>query len=203
MSTDRLERPFFTRRSDIVARELIGCLVSCSVAGACSGRIVETEAYGDASDLASHTAVYPRARAHILAREPGTIYVYRSYGIHLCLNIVAHVPDSAGAVLIRAIEPVSGIEAMGARRRTDDPDKIGHGPGNVAQALGISMALLGDDVVVGNNLKISPYRPSRLLESSRRIGITRDIERMWRFFDAESSSVSRRTSPRNRTGLAC
>lgn len=123
------------RAPESVAPDLLGLLLVC---GERSGRIVEVEAYGGRDDPASHAARGPTPRAAIMFGEPGRLYVYRSYGIHWCANVVAHDGTDAGAVLVRAVEPVAGIEAMwadrpAARRATD----LASGPGRLCQALGI------------------------------------------------------------------
>ena len=199
--TERLGRSFFTRPSWEVARDLIGCVIETRLGAVTAGRIVETEAYGDATDLASHTAIYHRARAGVMARTPGSLYVYRSYGIHLCLNIVAHPGDSAGAVLIRAIEPTADRDLMRARRGSVPDLALGRGPGNTAQALGIQLDMTADDVVVSDKISVMAPAVIDSIAFSTRIGITRDVEREWRFFDPHSSAVSRGKTGRLASGV--
>src|SRR4051812_38177636 len=169
---------------------MIGMTMTSHRNGSAGGRIVETEAYGDATDLASHTAVYPKSRTHLLAAEPASLYVYRSYGIHLCLNIVAHESDTAGAVLIRALEPKIGLELMSARRGVTEPRLLASGPGRLAQALGIELSDTGTSVSDGEFLQLEPGQPAAGVIATARIGITRDIERLWRFVEAGSPFVS-------------
>jgi DNA-3-methyladenine glycosylase len=187
--SETIARAFLEQQPDVVARNLIGMTLICHRGGVCGGRIVEAEAYGDASDLASHSAVYPRARAHLLAAEPGSLYVYRSYGIHLCLNIVAHETGTAGAVLIRALEPTEGLELLRSRRPGIADRKLMSGPGNVTTALAIQQDDTGNDLLAGNPLALLPGDRVKVAQTTR-IGITRDTERPWRFVDPDSPSLS-------------
>jgi DNA-3-methyladenine glycosylase len=189
---DRLSREFFARSPVCVAHDLIGCVLSVLTGEATlSGRIVETEAYGDESDLASHTAIYRVSRKGVMRAPPGTAYVYRSYGIHACFNIVAHEEGTAGAVLIRAVEPTEGAEIMAQRRGASDCKRLAIGPGNVTKAYGITLDDSGTDVVVSNNIIVRPCTGNAVVKNSTRIGITRDIDRPWRFYDPSSPAVSR------------
>jgi len=122
---------------------------------------------------------------------PGTLYVYRSYGIHWCVNVVCGPAGVGAAVLVRSLEPEHGVERM-RRRRGREP--LTTGPGNVGQALAASPALNGEPAV------LLPPERARRVEASVRIGITKGIERPWRFYDPESSFVSRSISsaPRGR-----
>lgn len=170
------------RAPESVAPDLLGLLLVC---GERSGRIVEVEAYGGRDDPASHAARGPTPRAAIMFGEPGRLYVYRSYGIHWCANVVAHDGTDAGAVLVRAVEPVAGIEAMwadrpAARRATD----LASGPGRLCQALGIVGAHGGADL-------LDPHGEVRLvaddaaapstIEVGPRVGISQARGRPWRF----------------------
>ncbi len=188
------DRSFFTRSSELVARDLIGWRLDAGDSAGNPFTIVETEAYGDQTDLASHSAVYRRARGETMRRAPGTIYVYLSYGVHLCLNILAHVPESAGAVLIRALEPAADSAL---------PVRVASGPGLVGRVLGTTREWDGVDLLSGDVLRLLKPVAARQVETSPRIGITRDIERAWRFFDPASPAVSgrkgRRTMPTERT----
>ncbi len=122
-----------------------------------------------------------------MRRAPGSLYVYLSYGIHHCLNVVAHEPDGAGAVLIRAIEPEDGFDVP--------PLMAGIGPGRLTKLLHVDRSVDGMDVVASNSIVIlNRLQPARV-QRSKRIGITRDTERLWRFFDSDSEIVS--TLPRN------
>jgi DNA-3-methyladenine glycosylase len=130
-----LDRDFFERDVHTVARELIGCALTVGGAG---GVIVETEAY-NRDDPACHAYRGPTERNAPLFEAPGHAYVYLSYGIHSLLNAVAEPEGEPAAVLIRALEPVWGVEAMIRRRRTDRLDQLCSGPGKLTQALGVGL----------------------------------------------------------------
>lgn len=137
--------PFFMRPADVVARELLGCVVVSRAGGRrVAGRIVETEAYLGAEDPASHAY---RGRRHAgnagVYSAPGHWYVYRSYGLHWCANVCCAGPSPGSAVLLRALEPVAGLAAIAARRATERPRLLLAGPGRLAEGLGITRALDG------------------------------------------------------------
>jgi DNA-3-methyladenine glycosylase len=169
------------------ARELIGWTLLVDGVG---GPIVEAEAYAH-DDPASHSFPGPRASNAAMFGPPGTLYVYRSYGIHWCVNVVCRPEGIGAAVLVRSLEPAHGVEAMRARRGREP---LATGPGNVGQALAATAALNGEPAVL-----LPPDR-ARRVEASVRIGITKGIEQPWRFFDPDSGSVSRPISsaPRGR-----
>lgn len=181
---------FFNRHPVIVAHDLIGCELTIVRDGIVTGgRIVETEAYAGMGDPASHSARMKFARS-VLAGPTGSLYIYRSYGIHLCLNIVSHEDLLGGGVLIRAIEPEIGIEAMRERRGHVPDDQLLRGPGNVGQALAISLDDIGTPVDGrGDYLVRPPVRQGRIF-AGERIGISKAVEAPWRFFDPDSKSVS-------------
>ena len=188
------------RATEDVACDLVGCRIVRVVDGeTVSGRIVETEAYGDETDLASHAVVYRRARSEIMRSEPGSVYVYRSYGVHFCFNIVAHLPGGAGAVLIRAVEPLEGIRVMAARRGVHSTTSIANGPGRLAQAFAFTTNDNGKNVVVSDDIMVFARIGAVDVEQSVRVGITRDTDRMWRYFDPASGFLSRRTVPKRGT----
>lgn len=176
---------------------LLGCLLVHDTAdGLTAGRIVETEAYLGPDDPASHAAMYRTERVAIMAGEPGRAYVYRSYGIHVMLNVVAHPPGETGAVLIRALEPVEGIEIM-ARRRGMNPDAVDpralcSGPGKLAQALGVAMSDHGHDLLAGGRLFLAPGEPPDAVSRGGRIGITKAVDEPLRFWVTGNPHVSRR-----------
>ena len=189
---DRLNRDFFTRPTFDVARDLVGCILVRVLEGeTVSGRIVETEAYGDENDLASHAAVYRRTRIEIMRAAPGTIYIYRSYGVHYCFNIVAHEPGEAGAVLIRAAEPRDGRSVMAERRGVAIDGPIANGPGRLGQAFALARTDTGRDVVTDPEILVLLRRDEQLIVESTRIGITRDTHRLWRYYDPGSPALSR------------
>jgi DNA-3-methyladenine glycosylase len=186
----RLGRAFFARKTAPVAVELLGCLIHVERNGEqLSGRIVETEAYLDSRDLASHAAWSRRGR-ETMKQEPGLVYMYRSYGIHAMFNIVAKEPDSAGAVLIRAFEPLDGIETMLTRRGVSDPRQIASGPGKLCQALGLSLDDHLVDLTTDQSIWIEDGSAPGTILNSVRIGITKSPELPLRFFDGQSEHVS-------------
>jgi DNA-3-methyladenine glycosylase len=184
-----LDRDFYARPVLEVARELIGCKVTL---GGASGVIVETEAYHD-SEPASHAFIGLTPRTRTLFGEPGRAYVYRSYGIHTMLNAVCE-PEGVGAgVLIRALEPLAGIETMRERRGVERVDDLCSGPGKLTQALGISLAENGTSLSSGP-VRIGPRPPGwedPAILTGTRIGITKAVELPWRFCASGSRYVSR------------
>lgn len=175
--TQPLSPEWFDRDAPSVARALIGARLILRGAG---GRIVETEAY-TGTDLASHSFRGPGLRNRSMFGPPGRAYVYRSYGIHWCLNVVCRPSE---AVLIRALEPLVGVAQMEARRGTQAVRALCSGPGKVGQALGVD---IGDD---GLPLWIEPGDAPQII-CGPRIGITRAIETPWRFGEAGSRFLSK------------
>ena len=160
--------------------------------GQTAGRIVEVESYHE-EEPACHAFIGPRPRTEVLFGPPGHAYVYRSYGIHALLNAVAEEDGVGAAVLIRALEPVAGVETMRARRGLDRFEELCNGPGKLTQALGIELGLNGADLI-GGPIAIEP-RPAEARAArvvlGERIGITKAAELPWRFCDASSRCVSR------------
>jgi DNA-3-methyladenine glycosylase len=184
-----LNAAFYARPVVEVAVDLLGCVVAHDGA---SGVIVETEAYHH-SEPACHAYVGLTDRTHVLFGPPGRAYVYRSYGIHALLNAVCEAAGIGAAVLIRALEPLSGLDRMRARRGLERPADLCSGPGKLTQALGIELGLNGSDLAAGP-VRILP-RPAgwERIEhlSGPRVGITKAAELPWRFCVAGSRSVSR------------
>jgi DNA-3-methyladenine glycosylase len=164
------------------ARTLIGWSLVVDGVG---GPIVEAEAYRGALDPAAHSYRGPTARNRAMFGPPGTLYVYRSYGLHWCLNVVCCPAGVAEAVLVRALEPRHGVERMIARRGLDDPLRLCRGPGNVGQALAIGPELNGRPA------ELRPPDRARRVCAGTRIGITKAAHHPWRFLDADSPYVSR------------
>ncbi len=185
-----LRRAFYKRGTVEVARELLGKIV---VHGATAGVIVETEAYLGGDDLASHSAVGITNRTRVIFGPPGHAYVYLSYGIHECLNIVAEPDGKAGCVLIRALEPVAGLDAMYRRRAAARTDRdLTSGPGKLTRALGITRVHNGVDMTRGNLVVRAPDREAPIeIEVTPRIGITKCAELPLRFSIGGNRFVSR------------
>jgi DNA-3-methyladenine glycosylase len=184
---------FYDRPVVEVARDLVGCVLSY---GECSGVIVETEAY-HFTEPACHAFAGMTPRTEVLHGDPGLAYVYRSYGIHALLNAVCEPEGVGAAALIRAVEPLTGIEAMRARRGLDRLEDLCSGPGKLTQAFGIGLELNGTDLTTGPIL-IGP-RPAGWervgLAVGPRIGITRATDLPWRFAARRSGHVSRPWPP--------
>ena len=180
---------FYARDVLAVARALIGCVVR---RGETAGMIVETEAYHD-TEPASHAFVGLTKRTRTLFGPPGRAYVYFSYGMHTMLNAVCEPRGSGAGVLIRALEPIDGIELMRERRGRAALEELCSGPGKLTQALAITLDDNGCDLRRGP-VTISLRRLRRLeVVSSRRIGITRAADLEWRFSVPGSPFVSRRS----------
>jgi DNA-3-methyladenine glycosylase len=186
-----LARAFYERPTIAVARDLLGqVLVSETPEGRTAGRIVETEAYLGADDPASHAARLRTGRVEAMWGEPGIGYVYRSYGIHAMLNVVTEPLGATGAVLIRALEPLTAVELMRARRGLDDDRLLCSGPGKLCQALGIGLDLHGIDLVTSDRLWISRGESPHEISTSGRIGISRGQAHPWRFWVTGNPHVS-------------
>lgn len=188
-----LPRSFYARDPLTVARAVLGRLLVCdSPAGRVSGLVVEVEAYRGALDPASHAYRGRTARNATMFGEPGHAYVYFTYGMHHCLNLVTEVAGRASAVLVRALEPVDGIELMRARRGVREVGRLARGPGNVARALGLTRADDGLDLAHGPLWlsDLPPRRGGRRLCRGPRIGIRVAVERAWRFYLGGHACVS-------------
>lgn len=193
MSADRpLPRAFFSRQTVEVARDLIGhLLVHDTRSGRLVGRIVETEAYRGPKDPASHAyRLTPRSR--IMWSAPGTAYVYFTYGHHYCLNVVCEREGTAGAVLLRALEPLEGLEWMRRRRGVDAAHLLAGGPGRLTQAMAIGPEHNGADLTKPPLFIAEGTAAGIRIKRSGRIGITAAVDRLWRFYAGGSPFVSRR-----------
>ena len=184
--TPRLTGIDFKRNSSEVARRLIGVTL---LVGGVGGIIVETEAY-DAEEPASHSFSGPTPRNAVMFGPPGRAYVYLSYGIHWCLNFVCREAGHGAGVLIRALEPTTGVATMIARRRQQDPRLLCAGPGRLGQALAITRELNG------KSIDAAPFSLTAVSTRARvvcgpRVGISKAVERPWRFGLAGSRYLSR------------
>ena len=183
-STRRLPRSFFTRPSPEVGPDLLGRILVRRVGEGTllTARIVEAEAYQE-DDPASHSFRGRTNRTEVMFGPPGHAYVYFTYGMHHCMNVVTGSMGEGSAVLLRAAEPLEGLEEMTRRRGTNDPRALCSGPGRLCQALGIDRAENGLDLVRGRELWLlegAPVPPSKISVGSR-VGITSGTERPWRF----------------------
>jgi DNA-3-methyladenine glycosylase len=180
-------RDFFARSVHDVAPELVGATLLVDGVG---GTIVEVEAY-DHEDPAAHGYRGRTERNASMFGPPGHAYVYRSYGIHWCVNLVCEEAGSAAAVLLRALEPTHGLDAMRARRGLDDPRLLCAGPGRLCQALAITRA--HDGLPLDRPpFELHERGPAPALAVGPRVGIARAAERPWRYGLAGSPYLSRR-----------
>jgi DNA-3-methyladenine glycosylase len=179
----------FTAPAHEVAPQLIGTTLLVDGVG---GRIVETEAY-DRSEPASHSFGGRTPRNAVMFGPPGRAYVYRSYGIHWCLNFICRETGHAAGVLIRALEPTHGLDRMRERRGLDDPRLLCSGPGRLGQALGIDHGFNGMALDAPPfELRAAPDgHPRVLVDAGPRIGISKAIELPWRFGEKGSRFLSR------------
>jgi len=192
---------FYDRSVHDVARDLVGCTVRH---GDTAGRIVEVESY-HMEEPACHAYVGLTPRTRVLFGPPGRAYVYFSYGIHALLNAVCEADGIGAAVLIRALEPVDGIDLMRERRGVESLHELCNGPGKLTQALGIGLdlndtSLLGDGPI--QILEPAAGERPETLAIGERIGITKAADLPWRFCDPRSRSVSRPWPAEMRTGRA-
>ncbi len=176
----------FSTDSCDVARRLIGVTLLVDGVG---GRIVETEAY-DQTDPASHTYTGPSVRNASMFGPPAHVYVYRSYGLHWCMNLVCREAGHGAGVLLRALEPTHGLAAMRARRGLQDPRLLCAGPGRLAQALGVDHGWNGRPVQPPAIALLWDGQPADVL-SGARIGISKAVETPWRFGERGSRYLSR------------
>jgi DNA-3-methyladenine glycosylase len=183
-------RAFYERQTLEVARDLVGKVL---VHGAAAGIIVETEAYPGRDDLASHSARGITDRTRVIFGPPGHAYVYLIYGMYECLNLVAEPDGQPGCVLLRAIEPVSGIELMQRRRpAARKPEELASGPGKLTRALGVTLAHYGADVTRGPLVVRQPAEPRTLeIVATPRININHCIDLPYRFIARGNRFVSR------------
>jgi DNA-3-methyladenine glycosylase len=190
-----LPRSFFDRPATQVAPELLGCVFwSDGPAGRVAVRLTEVEAYEGSSDPASHAFRGKTARNGVMFGPPGHAYVYFTYGMHYCVNLVCHTPGDASAILLRAGQVVEGNGLAAERRKGQRERDLARGPGRLCQALAIDRRLDGTDVcTVGAPLGIGPAvdRPDpAAIRTGPRVGITRAADRPLRFWLAGDPYVS-------------
>ena len=176
----------FSAPAQLVAPQLIGCDFYVDGVG---GLIVEVEAY-DQSEPASHTFTGPSPRNAAMFGEPGRAYVYRSYGIHWCLNFVCAPAGHGAGILIRALEPTRGLDKMRERRQLLDDRLLCSGPGRLGQALGIEHSMNGHSLVQ-KPFELRLPKKSVAVVSGPRIGISKAVDLPWRFGLAGSRFLSK------------
>jgi DNA-3-methyladenine glycosylase len=182
----RLSKSFFRRSVHEVAPDLIGATL---LVGGVGGRLVEVEAYRH-TDPAAHSFNGPTERNAVMFGPPGYLYVYRSYGIHWCMNFVCELEGSASAVLIRAIEPTEGLAVMRRRRGTSDQRLLCSGPGRLCEALRITHKHNGlalDEPPFELYARTGSVR----IVTGPRIGLTKAVERPWRYGEKGSRFLSK------------
>jgi len=185
---------FYERDTETVARELLGsCMVYFSPEGVLAGRVVETEAYTGPHDPACHSARGKTQRNAVMFGPAGRVYVYFIYGMYYCFNVTTGSTDMPAAVLLRALEPLAGLEVMARRRGTENPRNLCSGPGKLCQAFGINNEFNGLSVITG---PIRFYRPrpgekAGPVRVTPRVGITQAADWPLRYFLEGNPFVSR------------
>ena len=175
----RLRRAFFARHSSIVAPELLGKIL---VVGPCTGRITEVEAYGGSDDPASHAARGQTPRNTVMFGPAGVLYVYFTYGMHHCANIVTGPVGNAQAVLLRELEPIDGIEAMRLRRPRARRDRdLANGPGKLCAAFDLDLRHNGLELTKGPIGIFDDGATLTGVATGPRIGITKAVDTPWRW----------------------
>ncbi len=206
MSRRRLSRAFFDRPAVEVAPALLGRVLVRTLADGArlSGRIVEAEAY-EPGDPASHGFRGPTPRNRTMFGPPGHLYVYFTYGHHWMMNVVTRAQGHGSAVLLRALEPLEGLETMAAARGRSAPRDLCSGPGKLAQALAVNRDQDGEDLVRGHVVWLEAGAPpsSSYVATGGRIGVSVGAEPQWRFWERDSEWISPGRpgppSPRRRT----
>lgn len=188
-----LSRSFYARPSLVVARDLLGRLLVRRLPDVTLvGRIVECEAYQE-DDPASHSFRGLTNRTEVMFGPPGRLYVYFTYGMHFCMNVVTGHDGEGSAVLLRAVEPLEGLDWMVERRGVTPARLLCSGPARLTQAYGIGRGHNGTNLLAGGDVFIAPGRrlPDARVGAGPRVGITAAAERPWRFFEVGSPFVSR------------
>ena len=195
LPAETLPASFYGRPATEVAPDLLGKLLVRSGAAARVGRIVEVEAYSGDGDPAAHSRNGPTARNAAMFGPPGTLYVYRIYGLHWCANAVCAAPGTGDAALLRAVEPLFGYDVMASRRGNDkrriECVDLCSGPAKLTQAFGIDATHDGSDLSAPQGLSIRDdgWMPSHIT-ATQRIGISRGTERPWRWYVTGNPHVS-------------
>ena len=177
--------------AEVVAARLVGCLLVREIDGqTLIGRIVETEAY-DQQDAASHSYKGQTPRTEVMFGPAGRLYVYFTYGMHYCCNVVTGAVGHGSAVLIRAIEPLEGQAAMSQRRHGRAGEQLTNGPAKLCQALGIDRRLNGHDLTTQPlQLIMQPALTPTAVVQTTRIGLSHAVDVPWRFYERSNPYVS-------------
>jgi len=195
MKYKRVTPDFFKGTTEEVAKKLLGKILVRVISGKILfGKIVETEAYLDENDLASHSAVGMTERNKVMFGEAGLAYVYFTYGMHYCFNVVTGEVGKGSAVLIRSLEPIDGIDLMKKFRQKDDVHILTNGPAKLCQALKIDKRLNGVDLKTSNEIFIAEPDKNEKFEVviTKRIGIEKSKDLLLRFYIKENKYVSKK-----------
>ncbi len=199
-SSKKLKRNFYTHDTILIAKDLLGKIfVKNDSKNLLAGKIVEVEAYHGKDDQAAHTFIGKTERNKIMFEEGGFFYVYFTYGAHFCCNVVTEKKGIGSAVLIRAIEPIQGLEIMAKNRfgkkliNEKEKHNLTNGPGKICQAFGINkkhygIDLTGNKIYLLNNRKI----PEDKIITAKRVGIKKSVDLMWRFYIKDNPYVSKK-----------
>lgn len=190
---EALKRDFYERNTKVVAKELLGkILVHRLPESDTTGRIVETEAYFGNGDPASHASRGKTPRNSIMFGPPGHAYVYFNYGMHYLFNVVTEKEGVPGAVLIRALEPLDGIDFMFKKRKVKELKLLTNGPAKLTQALGIDISHNGLDLANGEIFVCDDKKAAFNIVSASRIGISVGKDDLLRFYIADNQFVSKK-----------
>ena len=191
----RLPRSFYGRPTLEVAEALLGhTLYRETEEGLVAGRLVEVEAYCGTEDPASHAYRRVTPRNAVMFGPAGHLYVYFTYGMHHCANVVTFEEGIAGAVLLRAVEPLEGLELMAARRGLSDPRLLAKGPARLCQAYGLTRQDNGADLIEGD-LWVGEERTQKgPVRTSLRIGVKPELDKPWRYFEEGPFTSGRKAS---------
>lgn len=196
----KIKRAFYTKDLLKVANELLGkVLVKNYGRKTYSGRIIEVEAYDGRTDLAAHTYIGKTKRNEVMFREGGYLYVYLSYGVHYCCNVVTGIEGTGTAILIRAVEPLEGVNEMirnrFAKKKLSEKEmyQLTNGPGKVCKSFAITKNHTGIDLT-GDRIYLENFalKKNEQVGVSRRIGITKSVHLPWRFFIKNNPYLSRK-----------
>lgn len=182
---------FYQQEAPQLAKALLGqILVHNSPEGRTTGRIVETEAYLSVGDLASHSARGKTKRNTVMFGPAGRAYIYFTYGMHWLFNVTAGPEGVGEAALIRALEPIDGIQLMMARRQLTDPRQLCNGPAKLTQAMGLRPDQNGSDLATGSLQIVSGEQPSDIITTTR-IGIKQSADSPLRFYIKDNPYISK------------